>query len=133
MLEWPPWKLHGCKAMSAVSLTVKFTVVGNGGALLDVPITSWANSMTFHLKVSQFTISQSASVLKALVMEQQKVEKVVGVMEPGGDKAWLVPSMVSSEFESDLGNQQQVVFVIKLCSCALDFSVWTSPYLPCGG
>lgn len=48
-------------------------------------------------------------------------------MEPGGDKAWLVPSMVSSEFEPDLGNQHQVVFVIKLCSCALDFSVWTLP------
>lgn len=105
----------------------QFTVVGNGGALLDVPFTSWANSMTFHLKVSQFTISQSASVLKALVVEQQEAEKLVVVMEPGGGKAWLVPSMVSSEFEPDLGNQQQVFFVIKLWSCALDFSVWTLP------
>lgn len=51
----------------------------------------------------------------------------MGVTEPGGDKVWLVPSMVSSEFEPDLGNQQQVVFVVKLCSCALDFSVWTLP------
>lgn len=91
MPEWPQWKLHGCKVMAAVSLSIKFTVVGNGGALLDVPITSWANSMTFPLKVSQFTISQSASVLKALVIEQQEAEAVGGVMEPGGDKAWLVP------------------------------------------
>lgn len=36
-------------------------------------------------------------------------------MELGEDKAWLVPSMVSSEFEPDLGNQQQVVL---LSNCA---------------
>lgn len=78
MPEWPPWKLHGCKVISADSLSVKFTVAGNDGALLDVPITSWANWMTFHLKISQFKISQSASVLKALVMEQQEAEEVWG-------------------------------------------------------
>lgn len=91
MPEWPQWKLHGCKVIAAVSLGVKFTVVGNGGALLDVPITSWANSMTFPLKASQFKISQSASVLKALVIDQQEAEEVVGVVEPGGDKACPVP------------------------------------------
>lgn len=101
-------------------MSLLMSVVGNGGDLLDVPITSWASWMTVHLKVSQFTVSQSASVLKTLVMEQQEAE--VGVMEPGGDKAWLVPSrVVSSEFEPDLCNQKLVVFGIRLCSCALDF------------
>lgn len=84
MPEWPPWKPHDCKVMAAVLALSSLLLV-------MVELARCSYYILGQINDSQFKISQSAIVLKALVMEQQEAEEVVGVVETGGDKAWLVP------------------------------------------